>query len=116
MPAIEGIDHPMVMNYLDVIGDKKAGWSKGCYYWVPGGIGFDTAEYITHSGEATSQNIPAFMKEWGYRYGPLVLGQESKASAHSQSPLLGKSTYCSVKQLEWVKAWVKLPVGFTVPA
>ena len=30
-----------------------------------GGIGFDTAEYITHAGESTSQNIPAFMKEWG---------------------------------------------------
>lgn len=30
-----------------------------------GGIGFDVSEYLTHSGEATSQNIEAFMKEWG---------------------------------------------------
>jgi 2,4-dienoyl-CoA reductase (NADPH2) len=30
-----------------------------------GGIGFDVSEYLTHEGEATSQNIPAFMKEWG---------------------------------------------------
>jgi 2,4-dienoyl-CoA reductase (NADPH2) len=64
MPAIEGIDHPMVMNYLDVIGDKKPVGQKVAIIGA-GGIGFDTAEYITHSGEATSQNIPAFMKEWG---------------------------------------------------
>lgn len=64
MPAIEGIDHPKVVNYLDVIGDKKSVGRKVAIIGA-GGIGFDTAEYITHSGEATSQNIPAFMKEWG---------------------------------------------------
>jgi len=64
MPAIEGIGHPKVLNYLDVIGDKKPVGQKVAIIGA-GGIGFDTAEYITHSGEATSQNIPAFMKEWG---------------------------------------------------
>lgn len=64
IPAIEGIDHPKVVNYLDVIGDKKPVGQKVAIIGA-GGIGFDTAEYITHSGEATSQNIPAFMKEWG---------------------------------------------------
>ena len=63
-PNIEGIDHPMVMDYLDVIGRKKPVGKKVAIIGA-GGIGFDTAEYITHSGEATSQNIPAFMKEWG---------------------------------------------------
>lgn len=63
-PAIEGIGHPKVLNYLDVIGDKKPVGQKVAIIGA-GGIGFDTAEYITHSGEATSQNIPAFMKEWG---------------------------------------------------
>lgn len=63
-PDIEGIDHPMVMDYLDVIGRKKPVGKKVAIIGA-GGIGFDTAEYITHSGEATSQNIPAFMKEWG---------------------------------------------------
>ena len=64
MPNIEGIDHPKVLNYLDVIGAKKHVGKKVAIIGA-GGIGFDTAEYITHSGEATSQNIPAFMKEWG---------------------------------------------------
>ena len=30
-----------------------------------GGIGFDVSEYLVHSGEGTSQNIAAYMKEWG---------------------------------------------------
>ena len=64
MPAIEGIDHPKVLNYLDVIGSKKPVGQKVAIIGA-GGIGFDTAEYITHSGESTSTNIPAFMKEWG---------------------------------------------------
>jgi 2,4-dienoyl-CoA reductase (NADPH2) len=63
-PQIEGIDHPKVLNYLDVIGGKKPVGNKVAIIGA-GGIGFDTAEYITHSGESTSTNIPAFMKEWG---------------------------------------------------
>jgi len=63
-PEIEGIDHPKVLSYLDVIGAKKPVGQKVAIIGA-GGIGFDTAEYITHSGESTSQNIPAFMKEWG---------------------------------------------------
>ena len=64
MPEIEGINHPKVLNYLDVIGGKQPVGEKVAIIGA-GGIGFDTAEYITHSGESTSTNIPAFMKEWG---------------------------------------------------
>jgi 2,4-dienoyl-CoA reductase (NADPH2) len=63
-PDIDGIDHPKVMNYVDVIANKKPVGQKVAIIGA-GGIGFDTAEYLTHSGESTSQNIPAFMKEWG---------------------------------------------------
>ena len=63
-PEIEGIDHPKVLSYIDVIGGKKPVGDKVAIIGA-GGIGFDTAEYITHSGESTSTNIPAFMKEWG---------------------------------------------------
>jgi len=63
-PAIEGVDHPKVLNYLDVIKHKKPVGNKVAIIGA-GGIGFDVAEYLTHSGESSSQNIPAFMKEWG---------------------------------------------------
>ena len=64
MPAIEGIDHSSVVSYVDVILNKhKLG--KRVAIIGAGGIGFDTAEYITHSGESTSLNIDQFMDEWG---------------------------------------------------
>ena len=63
-PEIEGIDHPKVLSYLDVLRDKVTVGEKvaiiGC-----GGIGFDTAMYLSQPGEATSQNIAEFCVEWG---------------------------------------------------
>jgi 2,4-dienoyl-CoA reductase (NADPH2) len=64
VPAIDGVDHPKVLNYLDVIKHRKPVGKKVAVIGA-GGIGFDVAEFLTHSGESTSQNIPAFMKEWG---------------------------------------------------
>ncbi len=63
-PEIEGVDHPKVLGYLDVL-RHKAPVGKKVAVIGAGGIGFDVSEYLTHSGESTSQNIPAFMKEWG---------------------------------------------------
>ncbi|ANI81176.1 NADPH-dependent 2,4-dienoyl-CoA reductase [Kosakonia oryzae] len=64
IPPIEGIDHPKVLSYLDVLRDKApVGESVaiiGC-----GGIGFDTAMYLSQPGEPTSQNIAEFCVEWG---------------------------------------------------
>ena len=64
LPDIEGIGHPKVLSYLDVLRDKKPVGERvaiiGC-----GGIGFDTAMYLSQSGEATSQNIAEFCLEWG---------------------------------------------------
>jgi len=64
LPEIEGIQHSKVMNYLDVLKYKKSVGKKVAVIGA-GGIGFDISEYLCHSGVATSQNIPAFMKEWG---------------------------------------------------
>ena len=64
LPAIEGIMHPKVLTYLDVLRDKKPVGERvaiiGC-----GGIGFDTAMYLSQSGNATRQNIAEFCAEWG---------------------------------------------------
>ena len=82
MPAIEGINHPKVIDYLDVIGSKKPVGQKVAIIGA-GGIGFDTAEYITHAGESTSQNIPAFMKEWGI---DMTLGSRSGTEGITAQP------------------------------
>ncbi|HDG1690515.1 TPA: NADPH-dependent 2,4-dienoyl-CoA reductase [Kluyvera georgiana] len=63
-PPIEGIDHPKVLTYLDVLRDKAPVGQRvaiiGC-----GGIGFDTAMYLSQPGNPTSQNIAEFCVEWG---------------------------------------------------
>ena len=63
-PPIEGIDHPKVLSYLDVLRDKAPVGQRvaiiGC-----GGIGFDTAMYLSQPGNPTSQNIAEFCVEWG---------------------------------------------------
>jgi 2,4-dienoyl-CoA reductase (NADPH2) len=64
LPEIEGIEHASVLTYLDVLKHKKPVGKKVAVIGA-GGIGFDVSEYLAHSGVATSQNIPAFMKEWG---------------------------------------------------
>ncbi|MFT6408638.1 MAG: 2,4-dienoyl-CoA reductase (NADPH2) [Arenicella sp.] len=64
LPSIDGIDHPKVLSYLDVLRDKKAVGVNVAVIGA-GGIGFDVSEYLTHEGESTSQNIEKFMQEWG---------------------------------------------------
>jgi 2,4-dienoyl-CoA reductase (NADPH2) len=63
-PKIPGIDHPKVLGYLDVLRDKKHVGKRVAIIGA-GGIGFDTAEFLSHSGPSTSQNLAAFLKEWG---------------------------------------------------
>ncbi len=64
MPPIDGIEHPKVLSYLDVLRDKTPVGKRvaivGC-----GGIGFDTAMYLSQPGDPTSQNIAEFCVEWG---------------------------------------------------
>lgn len=63
-PDIPGVDHPKVLNYLDVVRDKKP-VGKSVAVIGAGGIGFDVSEYLTHGTVSTSQNIEAFMAQWG---------------------------------------------------
>lgn len=63
-PAIEGISHSKVLNYLQVLRDKKPVGARVAIIGA-GGIGFDTASYLSHSDNASSLNIDAFCQEWG---------------------------------------------------
>ncbi len=64
MPQINGIDHPSVLSYIDVILNKKPLGNRVAIIGA-GGIGFDTAEYISHNGQSSSLKIEEFMDEWG---------------------------------------------------
>ena len=63
-PDIEGIDHPKVLSYVDVLLHKKAVCRRVAIIGA-GGIGFDVAQYITHQKLSTSLDLDAFLKEWG---------------------------------------------------
>lgn len=60
---LEGVEHPKVLGYLDVMHGAEVG-NKVAVIGA-GGIGFDISEVLVHQGESTSQNIEAFMHEWG---------------------------------------------------
>lgn len=61
---IEGIDHPKVLSYIEVLREKKPVGQRVAIIGA-GGIGFDTAEYLTHEGESGSLNPQKFYDEWG---------------------------------------------------
>ncbi|MBQ0787316.1 MAG: NADPH-dependent 2,4-dienoyl-CoA reductase [Oceanihabitans sp.] len=63
-PKIEGIEHPKVLNYLDVLKWKKPVGKRVAVIGA-GGIGFDVSEYLAHEGESTSLHVDAWLKEWG---------------------------------------------------
>ena len=63
-PELEGIDHPMVMGYIDAIrGNKPVG--KKVAIMGAGGIGFDVSELISHEGVSAAMDIDVFAREWG---------------------------------------------------
>lgn len=61
---IEGIDHPKVLTYIEVLRERKPVGQKVAVIGA-GGIGFDTAEYLSHEGESGSLNPQKFYDEWG---------------------------------------------------
>jgi 2,4-dienoyl-CoA reductase (NADPH2) len=63
-PAITGADHAKTLSYLDVLRDRKPVGASVAIIGA-GGIGFDVAEYLTHSGESASLNSEKFFSEWG---------------------------------------------------
>ncbi|MFG2999909.1 FAD-dependent oxidoreductase [Streptomyces sp. NPDC048340] len=63
-PDIEGVDHPNVVSYLDVLRDGAPVGRRVAVVGA-GGIGFDVAEYLTDSGEGASQDPEVYFRHWG---------------------------------------------------
>ncbi|MEZ5538066.1 MAG: NADPH-dependent 2,4-dienoyl-CoA reductase [Thiolinea sp.] len=65
IPDIEGIHHPSVLSYIDVIRGAEVG--KRVAVIGAGGIGFDVSEYLTHEPDEpdSSEDIETFMSKWG---------------------------------------------------
>ncbi|MEQ1581150.1 MAG: NADPH-dependent 2,4-dienoyl-CoA reductase [Steroidobacteraceae bacterium] len=62
-PAFPGIDHPMVLSYIDVL-TGKCEVGKRVAIVGAGGIGFDVAAYLCED-HSSSVDVESFMAEWG---------------------------------------------------
>lgn len=60
----EGVDHPKVLSYIEVLKERKPVGKRVAVIGA-GGIGFDTSEYLSHEGESGSLNPQKFYDEWG---------------------------------------------------
>jgi 2,4-dienoyl-CoA reductase (NADPH2) len=85
MPRIEGIAHPKVLSYLDVL-RGRAPVGKRVAIIGAGGIGFDTAEFLLHD-PAVALPVPVdqWMGEWGVD--PAVRNAGGLADPHKPAPL-----------------------------
>lgn len=65
--SIEGIDHPMVLSYLDVLKHNRPVGQRVALIGA-GGIGFDVAEFLSHSESSEPHSvaeIDRYLAEWG---------------------------------------------------
>ncbi len=61
--TLPGIDHPMVLSYLDVLLHNKPVGQRVALIGA-GGIGFDVAEFLSHS-DTEANPIDSYLNEWG---------------------------------------------------
>ncbi|MBA1202164.1 NADPH-dependent 2,4-dienoyl-CoA reductase [Pseudomonas capeferrum] len=85
LPAIDGIDHPKVLGYLDVLREHEPVGASVAVIGA-GGIGFDVSEYLVHQGVTTSLNRDAFWKEWGIDTALQARGGVADIKSEPQSP------------------------------
>jgi 2,4-dienoyl-CoA reductase (NADPH2) len=64
VPELRGIDHPMVVGYIDAIMGRKPIGKKVAVMGA-GGIGFDVTDLITHDGPSGALDVDVFAREWG---------------------------------------------------
>ncbi|MCM3562819.1 FAD-dependent oxidoreductase [Hydrogenophaga intermedia] len=78
-PGIQGLDHPKVVGYAELLSGRRQAGRRVAVIGA-GGIGFDVAEYLLHevadggSPPAAEDEVSAFLTEWGVTTAPEVPG------------------------------------------
>jgi len=85
IPTFEGIDHPKVLTYIDVLKEKK-NVGKRVAIIGAGGIGFDVAEFLSEEGPSASSDIPLWLNQWGIDTGYQHRGGLATEANHPKSP------------------------------
>lgn len=108
---IEGIDHPKVLSYLQVLRDKVVVGEKVAIIGA-GGIGFDVATYLAEKGESLTTDLNAWLKNWGVdkdyqQSGALLEKRAAKPNVpERQITLLQRKTTKVGKGLGKTSGWV----------
>ena len=109
--AIEGVDHPKVLDYVDVLYKNKTVGKKVAIIGA-GGIGFDMAEYLAHdmTHESVSLNTENYMKEWGvdmdYEKGGALAEAPQPLASPREIYLLKRSKGKHGKNLGKTTGWI----------
>ncbi|MBD3655162.1 MULTISPECIES: NADPH-dependent 2,4-dienoyl-CoA reductase [Marinobacter] len=111
-PAIEGIDHPKVLGYLDVLRDNKPVGSTVAVIGA-GGIGFDVSEFLSHDAshhpEGEQVDIGQWQKEWGVAAdfeGPGGLAERQPTSSPRKIYLMQRKSSKVGASLGKTSGWV----------
>ena len=90
VPNIDGINHPTVLSYVDVLSHRKEVGQRVAIIGA-GGIGFDVAQFITHRDGSSSLDVDAFLEEWGVDRSYRMPG--GLMQKRSQIPAPGRRVY-----------------------
>ncbi len=105
IPSIEGVDHPSVVSYADVIKGKAVAGKRVAVLGA-GGIGFDVSEFLLHDSNESTED---WMKRWGI-VDPSVerggLGTKLNPPARREVTLLQRKTTSLGKGLGKTTGWV----------
>ena len=85
---LPGIDHPMVLSYIDVLQNGAAVGDRVAIIGA-GGIGFDVAELLSHAdgaGDPAKPDIDRWLREWGIDRDPNHDGALMPEGPSMQSP------------------------------
>jgi 2,4-dienoyl-CoA reductase (NADPH2) len=92
VPHINGIEHPKVVSYIDVITKKKEVGERVAIIGA-GGIGFDVAEFLTTEPQISAD---AFYAEWGID----IHGEHRGGIKHPQIPSTARQIYLLQRKKE----------------
>ena len=81
-PPIEGIDHPKVLSYVDVLRDKKPVGKRVAIIGA-GGIGFDMGEFLLHD---TRHPLPLALDVWAREWGVSFKGDTPGGLVPAEHP------------------------------
>jgi 2,4-dienoyl-CoA reductase (NADPH2) len=107
---IPGQDGDNVLSYIDVL-RHKVPVGKRVTVIGAGGIGFDVSEFLAHEGDSPTENLPAWMREWGvtdpseHRGGLAPEGPQPEPAAR-EITLVQRKTEKHGKRLGKTTGWI----------